>query len=190
MPIRLLLSAPPKQCGAGSGFSARTKKKRGKRMYCSNARQTAHNHSVIGNEDNEKGLTHPYHIRSVVAREPDTDYAERLRAEGLNIDNVKWEDLDTVSVDIPRLTWSEDHLTHPVLDALVQENSIAGYSYIKQYMTEARDDDGATEKIILRFHSGKELILDTLCSGVLENTSIIVSGSLTISKVGSDGITK
>ena len=69
-------------------------------------------------------------------------------------------------------------MTNPILDALVEKGVIKDYRYVE--MDEAGDigeisDMKNSEHLVLYFNSGDALGLTTICSGSLENTSLIIS---------------
>lgn len=62
-------------------------------------------------------------------------------------------------------------MQNKVLDKLYADGDIDGYTYIKEY-PEYPKEIQTCEVLVIKFPSGKELKLTTMCSGCLENTSI------------------
>lgn len=65
-----------------------------------------------------------------------------------------------------------------ILDNLVRTGAITRYSYNHvdcEGNTGLRSDHRNTEQLILHFPNGETLVIDTFCSGVREDTSLIFS---------------
>jgi hypothetical protein len=65
-------------------------------------------------------------------------------------------------------------MTDKILDTLVKEGVIASY-LLETIEDEPRDGMREADKLTITFTSGHILVLNTFCSGFLENTKILVS---------------
>lgn len=63
------------------------------------------------------------------------------------------------------------------LNSLVVCGDIKSYEYEKVYDEPGRDVR-TTERLILVFPSGASITLDTFCSGVMENTALLIDGKV------------
>lgn len=62
-------------------------------------------------------------------------------------------------------------MTNEILDSLVRSGELSSYKY--EEILESPDSEvRTTEQLELVFPSGKKLIIDTFCSGCLQNTSL------------------
>ncbi len=68
-------------------------------------------------------------------------------------------------------------MKNEVLDSLVKSGDIVSYGYeqLDEDGNPGESDSRNSERLILIFPSGKNLILDTCCSGESENTILMIS---------------
>jgi hypothetical protein len=65
-----------------------------------------------------------------------------------------------------------------LLESLVASGTIASYDYDEvneDGVVGEESDFRNTERLVLQFNDGKRLIIDTLCSGCAENTTLVFS---------------
>ena len=63
-------------------------------------------------------------------------------------------------------------MINKVLDSLVESGEITSYKY-EEILDYPDSESRKTEKLELTFSTGKKLVIDTFCSGCLENTSLL-----------------
>lgn len=64
-------------------------------------------------------------------------------------------------------------MNNNVMDKLVEEKEIKGY-FLDTIEFEPGSNSRKTDKLIIVFNSGKTLTIDTFCSGINENTVLII----------------